>query len=89
MSEKIEFASGLYFNLPHEKAPDFVLGSLSVKPDTFIRWLEEQRPDDKGYVRLTVKRGREGKVYVALDTWKREDKTDSSGDGDGGPRRRF
>lgn len=73
----IEFAQGLYFNLPHERAPDFVLGGLAINPQKFIRWLEEQQPDDKGYVKLTVKRGREGKPYIALDTYKREEKQEN------------
>lgn len=65
----IEFANGFYFNEPNEKAPDFVLGSVSIKPQAFIDWLSEQTPSEKGYVRLAIKRSREGKIYASLDNW--------------------
>ena len=69
MSE-IKFANGIYFNRPHEKAPEFVLGSISIKPDDFIGWLREQDVNVKGYVRLKVNLSKAGKEYVALDDWK-------------------
>ena len=64
-----EFASGFYYNEPHENAPDFILASMSVRPDVFIEWLKEQKTNEHGYVRMTAKRGKEGKPYVVLDTW--------------------
>lgn len=68
----VEFAKGLFFNEPHPKAPDFVLGSMSINPDHFIDWLRQQPKTEKGYVRLAVKRSKEGKIYVCLDDWKPE-----------------
>ena len=70
----IEFAAGIYWNDKHEKAPDFVIGSISVQPDKFIEWLERQETSDKGYVRLQVKYAKSGKAYVALDNWKPQEK---------------
>ena len=70
----IKFADGIYFNEPHERAPDFVLGSLSIKPEEFLIWLSQQAVNEKGYVRLKVNRSKNGKVYVALDDWKPENK---------------
>ena len=81
MSE-IEFANGIYFNEPHENAPDFVLGSISVKPDKFAEWLAQQTPNDKGYVRLKVNMSKVGKPYVALDDWKPEAKATDDFDDD-------
>ena len=66
----IKFAAGVFFNEPRENAPDYVLGSISIRPREFVDWLREQDPDDKGYIRLAVKRSKAGKAYVALDTWK-------------------
>ena len=68
MSENT-FTKGLFFNKPHENAPAFVLGSLSISRDNFIEWLQDQQPNEKGYVRVTIKESREGKVYCALDTY--------------------
>ena len=72
MSDAPNYAQGLYFNEPHERAPDFVLGSISVKPGEFANWMKEnsEAKDAKGYLRLDVKKSKNGKVYVALSTWK-------------------
>ena len=67
----IEFAKGIYFNRPHENAPDFVLGSISVRADVFAEWLAQQTPNEKGYIRLKVNAAKSsGEPYVALDDWK-------------------
>ena len=68
MSEKV-FAAGFYFDEPSENAPDFVLGNVTISPEAFGSWLAAQKPNDKGYVRLAVKRSQGGKVYAELDTW--------------------
>ena len=64
-----EFATGIYFNSPSDKAPDFVKGSLSVKPEAFISWLQSQKPNSKGYVRMSIKESKNGRLYIELDTW--------------------
>jgi hypothetical protein len=70
MSDKIVFASGAYFDR-NDKAPDFVVGRLSVNVDKFVAWLAEQERSEKGYVNMQVLRKRDGSgYYVALDTWK-------------------
>jgi hypothetical protein len=66
---EIKYANGIYWNKKHEKAPSFVLGSISIKPEMFIEWLKAQTPNEKGYVRLKVNDGRDGKPFVALDDW--------------------
>lgn len=65
----IIFAEGLFYNLPSDKAPDFIKANISIAPEKFIEWLQQQTANDKGYVKLTVKESKNGKVYVALDTW--------------------
>ena len=42
MTEK-NFPNGIYFNLPKEKAPDFVKGNVSIKKAEFIAWLEQHQ----------------------------------------------
>ncbi len=62
-----EFAQGIYF---YESDKDFILGKLSVNANQFITWLQEQQPDEKGYVKLDILRSKEGKPYIALNDWK-------------------
>ena len=53
----------------NEKAPDFVVCSLSFKTDEFIQFLRENT-NDKGYVNLQVLKSREkGTLYAILDTF--------------------
>jgi hypothetical protein len=74
MSEK-NFASGIYFNPPHRKAPEYVLGSISVRPEDFVVWIGKQAADEKGYVRISIlKSKKSGNPYCVLATWKKTDK---------------
>lgn len=66
---QLNYPSGFFYNIPREGAPDFVKGSAAIRPDVFIEWLKEQKTDDKGYVRLQFKQGKEGKGYATLDTY--------------------
>ncbi len=68
--ETNKFADGLFYNEPRENAPDFVLGSITFSKARFLTWLDQQAEDEKGYVKTQIKRGKEGKPYVELDTWK-------------------
>jgi hypothetical protein len=63
------YPTGIFYNEPHPNAPDFVLASISIRPDVFIEWLKEQETNEKGYVRLQAKRGNEGKPYLDLDNY--------------------
>ena len=62
-----EFAEGIYYKPPSEKAPDFVLGNLSLQRERLIKWLESKEGD---YVNLKILRSRGGKEYIEVDTWK-------------------
>lgn len=77
MSEKI-FIDGLIFRKPHENAPDFVIGKLSVKVEEFIKFLEEH--ESNGWVNIDLKEGKSGKYYAELDTWKPEKQEESKGE---------
>lgn len=69
MSEK-KFIKGLWFNLPHEKAPDFVKGSISISKDNFLEWLDAQETNEKGYIKIDLKVSRNGKAYAELNTYR-------------------
>lgn len=71
--EKI-FADGFIFKR-NEKAPDFVIGSISVKVDEAITFLKNN--EKKGWVNLQVKRGRSGNPYIELDTFEPKGKSES------------
>ena len=65
--EKI-YAKGLFVKR-NEKAPEFVVCSLSIKTDEFIQFLRENT-NEKGYVNLQVLKSKEkGTLYAVLDTF--------------------
>ncbi len=71
--EKV-FAEGFIFK-QNANAPEWVIGSLSLKADEAIKFIQQHA--DKGWVNLNVKVAKSGKPYVELDTWKPEQKKDN------------
>lgn len=68
------FADGMFWNDKHEKAPDFVNGSVSINVDKFVEWLKNQEKNEKGYVKIDLLTSREGdKKYFKLNTFKPSD----------------
>jgi len=67
-----EYPKGLYYNAPRENAPDFVLGSISIKKQDFLQWLDQKEPNEKGYVNLDVLNGKEGKPYVTVNDYNKQ-----------------
>ena len=63
------FADGIFFNKPHENAPDFVKGSVSFKVEEVIPFLQKYKKED-GYVNIDLLKSREGKLYFKLNTFK-------------------
>ena len=66
MSEK-EFVAGLYVKPPHEKAPDFVKFSISIKRADLGNWLRGKSDE---WINLQVKESQNGKWYAEVDNWK-------------------
>ena len=66
MSEK-EFVAGLYIKPPHEKAPDFVKFSISIKRADLGNWLRGKSDE---WINLQVKESQNGKWYAEVDNWK-------------------
>lgn len=65
MKDKI-FADGFSFK-KRQNAPDFVVGSISVKVDDAINFLKEN--EKRGWVNLNVNIAKSGKYYIELDTF--------------------
>ena len=65
MQEKI-FADGFVFKR-NEKAPDFVVGNISVKVEEATAFLKQHAKN--GWVSLQVKNSQGGKYYSELDTF--------------------
>jgi hypothetical protein len=67
--EKI-FADGFIFKR-NEKAPDFVVGRLSIKLEDAIAFMRQH--EKGGWVNLNVKTARSGNYYIDLDTFQAND----------------
>lgn len=61
-----ELPSGI-FAKRHEKAPEFVICSLSIRKKQFIEYMQSMGGDD--WLNLQVLRSKQGKIYVKVDTW--------------------
>lgn len=70
-TEKV-FADGFIWKKPRENAPDFVLGSISIKADEAVFFIKKNTIN--GWVNLDVKKSKNGKIYMELNTWKPEPK---------------
>lgn len=70
------FVDGMIFKKKHDNAPDFVLGSVSIKADELTAFLEKHKKDD-GWVNIDLLKSKEGKPYFKLNTFKPEPKEDT------------
>lgn len=87
MSEETIFAAGFVFKRPHESAPDFVKGSLSLKADEAVDFIKKHTKPD-GWVNLDLLASKDNtKLYFKLNTFQPnkdtatppDDTVDSSG----------
>ena len=62
-----EFPEGLILKAPRDGAPDYVIGSVSIRKAEFLAWLNGR---DGDWVNLNLKRGQSGKWYAEVDNWK-------------------
>jgi hypothetical protein len=65
--EKV-FADGFIFKRS-DNAPDWVVGSMSVKIDEAISFLQLNQKN--GWVNLKINSAKSGKYYIELDTWEK------------------
>jgi len=69
------FADGVFFNKPHENAPDFVKGSVSFADVAkAIEFLKKHQQQNK--LNLDLLKSREGKLYFKLNTFVPKKKED-------------
>jgi hypothetical protein len=66
MSQDKIFADGFVFKR-NEKAPDFVVGNVSVKVEEATAFLKQHAKN--GWVNLQIKNSQGGKYYIELDTF--------------------
>ena len=76
MDNTKNFADGLRFSLPSEKAPTWVKGQISVNVAKFLPWAEANQ-DERGWINCDIKESKSGNLYVELNTYRR-DKTGQS-----------
>lgn len=65
--EKV-FADGFRFEKPREGSPEFVKGRISVKVPEAVVFLQKHQ-NNGGWVNIDLKKSREGKLYLELNTW--------------------
>ena len=63
------FPSGIYYYLPHDRAPEFVKGKLKIDVIKFKEYLRTIRDEQ---LLLDIKISKEGKPYLQVDEWKPE-----------------
>lgn len=66
MEKQKVFADGFIFKR-NDKAPDFVVGNISIKVEEAISFLKKN--EKNGWINLQIKNSREGKHYMELDTF--------------------
>ena len=67
------FAKGFSFKR-NDNAPDFVIGKLSLKADEAIQFIKDN--SSNGWVNLDVKKSKDGKYYIELDTFNQKNKVE-------------
>lgn len=70
-NDKKYFPKGLFYNEPHPKAPDFVMGNINIKVSEFKAYLDRVNGDT---LKLDLKVNKEGKGYAEVNTYKPESK---------------
>lgn len=63
-----KFPDGIYFKEKGATAPDFIKGSLSIKVEKAIAWLQANA-NSGGYVNLDLKVSKGGKAYCEKNVW--------------------
>jgi hypothetical protein len=61
-----EFANGIYFK-KHDKQPDFVVGSVSIKIEEFRKFLDTKKDE---WLNLKILKSRDKGFYIEVDNWK-------------------
>lgn len=76
--DEIEFVDGLIVKAPHERAPDFVKATISIKVEDLGKWLRAKYKAGEEWVNLDVKEAKSGKWYAAVSTYKPKAKEEAA-----------
>ena len=68
-----KFVNGLIFKLPRDNAPDFVKGSLSIRREELITFLQTETDE---WINLDLKVSKAGKPYAQVNDFKPESRQD-------------
>jgi hypothetical protein len=68
-----QFAKGFIFKR-NDNAPEWAIGKLSIKAQEAIQFINEK--NNSGWVNLEIKKSKEGKFYIELDTYEAKAKVE-------------
>ena len=68
-----EFLKGIAFRLPHQKAPSYVKGSISIKREELLTELLNRNEE---WINLDCKVSPKGVAYLQINNWKPTKKED-------------
>lgn len=71
----VEFVNGLIFKMPRDNAPEFVKGSLSIRTEEMITFLQSKNTE---WINIDLKVSKAGKAYAQVNTFVPESKQDSA-----------
>jgi hypothetical protein len=74
MADNIIFIDGLRFEKPNEGAPEFVKGKISIHAERLTKFIAEHK-NGNGYINIDLKKSKEGKLYLQLNTYKKTSDT--------------
>ena len=75
MAQEKIFAEGILFKR-NEKAPEYVIGNISIKLDEAIPFLQSHAKN--GWTNLSVMLSKGGKHYIQLDTYEAKGNAEQS-----------
>jgi hypothetical protein len=68
-----QFAKGFIFKR-NDNAPEWAIGKLSIKAQEAIQFINEK--NNGGWLNLEIKKSKEGKFYIELDTYEAKQKVE-------------
>jgi len=68
-----QFAKGFIFKR-NDNAPEWAVGKLSIKAQEAIQFINEK--NNGGWLNLEIKKSKEGKFYIELDTYEAKQKVE-------------
>jgi hypothetical protein len=71
--EDNKFVDGLMVKKPRENTPEFVKGSISLKREELIKWLQNK---DTEWINLDILESKKGNWYAKVNDWKPEKKVE-------------